>query len=331
MTSLLSYQSRRQLLRIALLACATFGATSPHANDYPVRPIRLIVPVPPGGPTDLAARSLAERLKDELGQPIVIDNRPGASGTLGTALILSAPPDGYTLLVSLPSAQITAPLLMKKPPFDGAEQFTPIGLFARFTPVLLVSAALPVNSFADLVQHAKRNPGKLNYSSTGIGSNPHLMAELLSARTATEFVHIPYKGGAAATQALVSGEVQFVFGELSTALSWIQTGKVKAVAVVSDHRSKLLPGVPTLAEAGLADAPTNPWIGLAGPAHLPAAVVKRLNQALVKATQQPDLQQALAKGGLEASSSSPEALRSLWNEEKRRWGAVIKANNIQAE
>lgn len=322
--------SRRRFLQAALLACASLGAVSSRASEYPNRPIRLVVPVPPGGPADLAARALAQRLREELGQPVIVDNRPGAAGTLGSAHALQAAADGYTLLLSLPSAQITAPLLMENPPYDGASQFTAIGQFARFTAVLLVAASVPARTFAELVQYAKQKPGVLNYGSTGVGSQPHLMVELLCARAGIQLLHVPYKGGAPALQALASNEVQVLFGEISTALPWIQSGRVKALAVVSDRRAPLLPEVPTLGEAGMSDAPSNPWMGLAGPAQLPRPVVKRLSEAVLKAAQHPDMQQFLAKGGGEAFASSPEALKSLWVEEQRRWADVIKANKIRA-
>lgn len=321
---------RRRMLGAAALivACPALAGAAP---DYPSRPIRLVVPVPPGGIADQVARALGERLRAELGQSIVVDNRPGAAGTLGTAQLLHAPADGYTLLVSLPSAQITAPLLMDKPPFDGAKDFTAIGRFARFTAVLLINESVPVTGFAPFVAYVRQRPGKLNYGSTGIGSSPHLVSELVKMRTGMDLVHVPYKGGAPALQALVANEVQVLFGELSTALPWIRSGRVKALAVMSDKRSALLPEVPTLTEAGVADAPAGAWLGLAGPPGLPVTVVKRLNQALVNAMQHPDLMQFLAKGGGEPAPSSPEELQTLWVADRRRWAAVVQAHHIRAE
>jgi len=324
------FHSRRRVLQAALVASASLGAGFSSASEYPDRPIRLIVPVAPGGPADLAARALAQRLREELGQPVIVDNRPGAAGVLGSTQVLQAAPDGYTLLLSLPSAQITAPLLMESPPYDGASQFTAIGQFARFTAVLLIGASVPAKTFAELVHYARQKPGALNYGSTGIGSQPHLMSELLCARAGVRLVHVPYKGGAPALQALVFNEVQVLFGEISTALPWIQSGRVKALAVVSERRTPLLTDVPTLSEAGMADAPSNPWMGLAGPPQLPRPVVKRLSEAVVKAAQHPDVQQFFAKGGGEAFASSPEALKALWAEEQRRWADVIKSNKIRA-
>lgn len=322
---------RRAALGLAVAALLPHRAGAQSAADYPSRPVHLVVPVPPGGPADQAVRALSERLRAELGQPIVVDNRPGAAGTLGTGYVLQAPADGYTLLTSLSSAQITAPLLMDKPPYDGTKEFTPIGRFARYTAVLLVNESLPVRDFGGLVAYAKQRPGELNYGSTGIGSSPHLVTELLKMRKGLHLVHIPYKGGAPALQALLGNEVQVLFGETSTALSWIRSGRVRALAVVADRRSALLPDVPTLGEAGVADAPTESWMGLAGPPGLPEGVVKRLQQALDKAARHPDFQRLLASGGGEAAPSSADELRALWTADQRRWDAVIRANHIRAE
>ena len=307
------------------------GAAAQPADAYPARPIRLIVPVPPGGPADTFARGLSEHLRRELGQPVVVDNRPGASGMLGTGQAAQAPADGYTLLLSLPSAQITAPLLMDKPAFDGTTDFTPIGRFARFTAVLLVNDAVPVKDFASFVDYARQRPGRLNYASTGTGSNPHLVMELVKLQRQLHLVHIPYKGGAPALQALLAGEVQAMFGETATAMPWIRSGRVRALAVVADQRLALLPGVPTLAETGVADAPTDAWMALAGPRGLPDAVVKRLSQGLEAAVRQPEFRQLMTAAGGEASWSTPEALQALWGADRHRWSGVIRARQLRAE
>lgn len=190
----LKQRSRRWLLTaIASMVVLGNGRAQQLEHDaYPARPVKLVVPVPPGGPGDLAARALAERLRGELGQPVVVDNRPGAAGTLGTAQVSQAPADGYTLLLSLPSAQITGPLMMKKAPFDGAKDFTPIGQFARVPVVLVVNKTVPVRNLQELVAYVKQRPGQLNYGSTGVGGNPHLTTELLKMRTGMHIVHIPY-------------------------------------------------------------------------------------------------------------------------------------------
>lgn len=323
--------SRRQLLAAAATTTLPLLAQGQGREAFPSRPIRLVVPVPPGGPADLAARAIAERLRVELGQPVVVDNRAGAAGTLGTGQVLQAAPDGYTLLLSLPSAQITAPLLLGKAPYDGAKDFTAIGQFARFTAVLLVNKSVPVRDFKGLVSYVKQQPGRLNYGSTGIGSNPQLVAELFKLRTGSHIVHIPYKGGAAMLQALLNDEVQVLFGEMTTALPWIQSGRLTPLAIVSNKRSPLLPDVPTLMEEKVIDAPADFWMGLAGPPHIPADMVQQLNLALAKSVEHPDMKQFFAKTGAEPASGSPEAFQSLWQSEQRRWAAVIRANNIRAE
>jgi tripartite-type tricarboxylate transporter receptor subunit TctC len=264
-------------------------------------------------------------------QPVVVDNRPGAAGMLGTGQVQQAAADGYTLLLSLPSAQITAPLLMDKPAFDGTTDFTPIGRFARFTAVLLVNDTVPAKDFASFIAYGRERPGKLNYASAGNGSNPHLAMELVKLQKRLHLVHIPYKGGAPALQALLAGEVQAMFGETTTALPWIRSGRLTPLAVVADKRLPLLPGVPTLGEAGVIDAPTDAWMALAGPRGLPQAVVRRLSQALESAVSQPEFRQLMASGGGEASWSSPEALQALWVGDRRRWAVVVRANGIRAD
>jgi len=323
--------SRRQLLALAAMAALPTVAVGQGAEAYPSRPLRLVVPVPPGGPADLAARAIAERLREELGQPVVVDNRAGAGGTLGTAHVRQAPADGYTLLLSLPSAQITAPLLLEKPPYDGVSDFTAIGQFIRTTAVLLVNKSVPVQDFQGLVSYAKSRPGRLNYGSTGIGTNPHLVMELVKMRTGMHIVHIPYRGGAAMLQAVVNNEVQVLFGEVATAMPWIQAGRLTPLGVVSTKRSPALPDVPSLVENKVLDAPADFWMGLAGPPRMPVAIVRQLNQALARAVEHPPMKQFFAKTATEAATSSPESFESLWRSEQRRWAEVIRARQIRAE
>lgn len=323
-------RSLGHLLALAFLALPVF-AIAQGTDAYPSRPIRLIVPVPPGGPSDLAARALSESLREELGQPLVIVNRPGAAGTLASSLALQAPPDGYTLLLSLPSAQISSPMLMEKPPYDGAKNFTPIGSFIRTTAVLLVNTTVPVRDFKGLVDHAKAHPGALNYGSTGIGSSPHLVMELVKLRTGMKIVHVPYTGGAAMIQALMSGELQVAFGELNSSMPWIKSGKLIPLAIVSEKRSPLLPDVPSLVKDKVLDTPADFWMGLAGPPGLPAVIAKRLNRALGKAVEAPGMKQFYANTASAPMTGSPEDFASLWVAEQRRWAEVIHVNGIRAE
>ena len=277
--------SRRSVLLAAVCLSATVGhAQTQRESPYPVRPIRLIAPIPPGGPTDFAARALANSLTRELGQPVVVENRPGAAGTLGTALVQKAPPDGYSLVMSTLSTQITGPLLVPKQPFDGVKDFTAIAGFMRMTVVLLASQRVPAGSFKEFVAYAKQRPDQLNYGTPGIGSAPHLVTEMIKDRTGIQITHVAYKGGAPMLQALVSDEVQLAVGDLTTSMAWIKAGKVKPLAVLSAQRSPLLPDVPTLIEEGVLDAPADFWAGLAGPAGMPSAVVAQLKAMLNKSS-----------------------------------------------
>lgn len=323
--------TRRKLLALGAMAALPDLLMGQGREFYPSRPLRLVVPVPAGGPADLAARAIAERLREELGQPVVVDNRAGAAGTLGTAQVMHAPADGYTLLLSLPSAQITAPLMFEKPPFNGAKDFTAIGQFIRTSAVLLVNKTVPVRDFQGLVSYVKARPGQLNYSSTGIGSNPHLVMELVKQRTGMHIVHIPYRGGAAMLQAAVGNEVQVLFGEITTAMPWIQAGQLTPLGVVSSKRSALLPEVPSLVENNVLDAPADFWMGLAGPPHMPGGMVRQLSQALAKAVEHPEMKQFFAKTATEPTSTSPESFEALWRSEQRRWAELIRARQIRAE
>lgn len=328
--------SRRSVCSTLLIAVFISVTAAGHgqalAQPFPTRPIRLVVPVPPGGPVDRPARVLAEKLQAELGQPIVVENKAGASGILAAGQVLRGKPDGYTLLLSVPSAQITAPLMQSTTPYNGAKDFTAIGGFGRFTAVLLVNETVPVRNYAELIAYAKQHPNQLNYGSTGMGGIPHLVTELLKLRTGIEIIHVPYKGGAAIVQSLVANETQILFGEIATALPWIESGRLRPLAVISEQRSPLLPEVPTLAEEGLADAPVNvSWMGLAGPAGMPDAIVRRLADALQAATQDPDLQQSFRQIGSEADARDPDALQATWEADQELWSSVIKANNLRAD
>lgn len=321
--------SRRHLL--ALGASAALPGLSLGKRGYPSRPIRLVVPVPAGGPADLAARAIAERLREELGQPVVVDNRAGASGTLGTAYAKQAAADGYTLLLSLPSAQLSAPLMLEKPPYDGAKDFTAIGQFIRTTAVLLVNESVPVRDIRSLVSYVRTRPAQLNYSSTGIGSNPHLVMELVKQRTGMHLVHIPYRGGAAMLQAAVSNEVQVFLGEIITAMPWIQAGRLVPLGVVASKRSSLLPEVPSLVEEKVLDAPADFWMGIAGPPYMPADLVLQLNHALANAVEHPDMKRFFEKTATESAYTSADTFDALWKSEQRRWADLIRARKIRAE
>ncbi|BEP58726.1 MULTISPECIES: tripartite tricarboxylate transporter substrate binding protein [unclassified Variovorax] len=319
-------------LTAATAASAFAPAYAQGTEAYPTRPIRLVVPVPAGGPVDRPARVLAERLQARLGQSVVVDNRPGASGMLATSQVLHAPPDGYTLLLSTLAGQITAPLLMDKPSYDGARDFVPIGGFGRFNAVLLVNDKVPVRNLQELIAYGKQHPGKLNYGTPGIGTIPHLQTELLKMRTGLDAVHVPYKGGAAMVQALVADEVQVLFGEVFTALPFVRSGRLRPLGVVTARRVAVMPDVPTLSEQNVRDLSlSGSWMGLSGPRGLPGAVTQRLVQALAEAAQDPEIKHYFANSGGEAIYSSPDAFKALWATDQKTWGEVIKANNIRLD
>lgn len=318
---------------VGLAAATTLApAYAQGTQNYPMRPIRLMVPVPPGGPVDRPARVLAERLQARLGQNVVVDNRPGASGMLATSQVLQAPPDGYTLLLSTLAGQITAPLLMDKPPYDGARNFVPIGGFGRFHAVLLVNETVPARNLQELIAYAKQRPGKLNYGSPGIGTIPHLQSEQLKMRTGLDMVHVPYKGGAAMVQALMANEVQVLFGEVFTALPFVRSGRLRALGVVTAERLAVMPDVPTLGEQNVRDLSlSGAWMGISGPPGLPAPVTQRLVQALSEAAQEPHMKQYFANSGGEALYFNPEAFKTLWASDQKIWHEVIKANHIRLD
>ena len=325
--------TRRSFVCLTAAAASAFAPAYAQGTEaYPTRPIRLMVPVPAGGPVDRSARVLAERLQARLGQSVVVDNRPGASGTLATSQVLNAPADGYTLLLSTLGGQITAPLLMDKPSYDGVRDFVPIGGFGRFNAVLLVNDKVPVRNLQELIAYAKQHPGKLNYGTPGIGTIPHLQTELLKMRTGLDAVHVPYKGGAAMVQALVADEVQVLFGEVFTALPFVRSGRLRPLAVVTAQRVAVMPEVPTLGEQNVQDLSlSGSWMGISGPPGLPAAITRRLVQALAETAQDPEIKQHFANSGGDAIYSSPDAFKALWAADQKTWGEVIKTNNIRLD
>ena len=324
---------RRKMLLTSLsvgLASLAWPAAA-QSDNYPNRAIKLIVPFAPGGGTDVTARIVADRLRNELGQPVVIENRFGATGTIGTTAALRAPADGYTLLFTTSTNQIIAPLLMDKPPYDGAKDFTTITPLIRYLGVLLVNSDVPVHTMAELVAYAKQRPGKLNYASSGIGSTNHLLGELLKSRTGMELVHVPYKGSAPAVQALAAGEVQVFFDTVPSAQNWMRQGKVRVLATGADKRSSLMPGVPTLVELGIFDGSADYWMGLAAPPGLPPAILQKVHEATARAMSSPEMVSFAAKGGGEIAVASPAEFSALLQEEQKRWGDLIRKNGIKAE
>ncbi len=321
---------RREILSLAL---ATLAA--PAFAQSP-KPIRLIVPYPPGGPLDIVARALAEKVKDSLGT-VVVENKPGAGGNLGADLAAKAAPDGNTLVMGAVATHAINPWLYAKMPYDALRDFTPITGVAQVPNVLVMNPEtadrLGVKSVADLVAYAKKNPGKLNYGSGGNGSAGHLAGEMFKAQAGVFMVHIPYAGGNPAQLALLSGQVDLNFDNLAAASANIKAGKLRALALTTAKRSATVPDLPTIAESGgaLAGFDIHTWFGLFGPAKLPADVTMKLNKAFVEALAAPDIKARLATLLAEPMGSSPEGFAAFVNAENAKYEKVVKASGAKVE
>jgi tripartite-type tricarboxylate transporter receptor subunit TctC len=290
------------------------------AQAWPARPIKLVVPFPPGGLIDNMARLVAPKLGQELGQAIVIDNKPGAGGDLGAAEAARATPDGYTLLMASPPLTIN-PALYSKLPYK-PENIVPLGLLGRVPNVLVVNPASGIQSVADLNARIKARPGQLNYASNGQGTSLHLSAELYKSQAGLFVTHIPYRGAAAGLTAVMADEVSLMFDNLPSALGLINGGKLKALAVTTPQRSSALPGVPTMEEAGLKGYQVFAWFGLAAPAGLPAPVQQKIEQALERVAQQPDVKAAIQKAGAEPTWVNAQGMTSFMQADTAQWKSV---------
>lgn len=317
---------RNALLTAACLLGIASVHTSGLASDWPTKPIKLVVPFPPGGLIDNMARLMAPSLARELGQPVVVDNKPGAGGNLGARDVARAAPDGYTLLMASPPLTIN-PALYKALPYDPSS-LTPIGLLGRVPNVLLVNPSSGVQSVADLTSQAKARPGKINYASNGNGTSLHLSAELYKSRAGIFVAHIPYRGAAAAQSGLLGGEVGFMFDNLPSAMGLIQSGRVKALAVTTPQRSSALPNVPTMQEAGLSGYSVFAWFGVAAPTGLPAAVQQKLEQSLQRVAQVEEVKTAMAKAGAEPTWMGSTAMASFMQADTAQWKKVAEFAKI---
>jgi len=329
------HASRRQLLNLSLAAAALALATRAPAQG---RTLRLVVPYPPGGPLDIAARALAERVKDSLGT-VVVENRPGAGGNVGADLVAKAPPDGQTLVMGAVATHAINPWLYSRLPYDPIRDFTPITLVAQVPNVLVVNAEaaarLKIGSLADLVEYARRNPGRLNYGSGGNGSAGHLAGEMFKAQAKLFAVHIPYAGGPPAQLALVSGQVDFNFDNLAAAAANIKSGKLKALAVTTARRSSTMPDVPTVAEAGAAAGlgrfDISTWFGLFAPARLPAETTQALHKAFADALGSPEFKARMGTLMAEPAPTTPEQFGAFVRAELAKYEGVVKASGARAD
>jgi tripartite-type tricarboxylate transporter receptor subunit TctC len=304
---------------------------SGHAATYPERPIKVIVPTPPGGPVNVIARLVGNYLSTTLRQAVVIDNRPGAGNTIGSKEAAQAEPDGYTLLYSSASGLVLAPMLQKNAGYDPLTSYDPIALVAQSSNILVVHPSLPVNSVRELVAYAKANPGKVNFSSGGIGVLPHLIGEWFKSAAGIDIVHVPYRGGGPSINDLVGGQVQMTFEGTSVLLPLIRAGKVKPLATTSAKRIAELPDLPTMAESGFPGFVSTSWTGLLAPAHTPHDVIERLNAQINEGVRSPEFIAALAKLSNEPLGGTPQAFTDTIKGDIAKWAPIVKALGLQAQ
>lgn len=320
---------RRTSLRHALVLVVSLAAVAVHAQDYPNRPVRMIVPYPPAGGTDIVARILAEPLSVVLGQPIMVENRGGAAGNIGTDLVAKAAPDGYTILFTLSSHTIN-PKLYDKLPFDVERDFVAISLAAMIPQILVANPSLPVTNVIELIALAKAQPGKLNFASVGTGSPGHIAGELFKLKTGVDMVHVPYKGGGPAVTDTLGGQVQLLFVSMPAALQYVKAGRLRALAVTSDKRSNTAPEIPTIRESGV-DCVVDSWYGALAPAKTPPEIVAKLQAAFVKVLQMSEVKEKLFLQGAEATPSTSAEFEQLIRAELKQWEYVIRAAKIKPE
>jgi tripartite-type tricarboxylate transporter receptor subunit TctC len=298
---------------------------------YPDKPVTIIVPFPPGGSTDMVARAIAPKLQEKLGQPFVIDNRPGATGAIGATAVKNAAPDGYTFMVASIGVFAVNPFIQKKLQYDPVKDLDPITVAVRAPNVLVTRPDFPANSVADLVAVLKKSPDKITFATSGAGSSDHLTAALFWQKSGTSGIHVPYKGGAPAITDLIAGHADVSFQNINAVINHIKAGKLKVLAVTGDKRSPLLPQVPTLAEAGVKGVDVFSWQGIAGPKGMPADVKAKLHAAIVAALNDPENRKRMEDIGLEIVANTPEQMAKFQAEELARWKQVIEVGKIELE
>jgi tripartite-type tricarboxylate transporter receptor subunit TctC len=318
------------MMRFLLALAAAFAVSLAAAQPYPEKPIRVIVGLAPGGATDIMARTLAPALSDDLGQPVVIDNRPGAAGSIGAAIAAKAPPDGYTLFIASSSFTANA-VLQQNQSFDPLRDFEPITNIASAPFLLVARPSLPVSSVQELIALAKARPGKLNYASSGIGSTAHLSGEYLKRAAGIDMTHVTYRGAGPALADVLGGQVDLMFASIVSSLPHAKSGKLKALAVTSAKRSAVVPQYPTVAESGVPGFEMIGYFGLLGPAHLPAAVVNRVQAAVAHTVKRRDIIERLAADGAEPDAGSPAELRALLEKEIAKTAELVRAAGVKPQ
>jgi tripartite-type tricarboxylate transporter receptor subunit TctC len=331
--STLTLPGKARLAALAATMCALAAMFPPCAvaQTYPAKPVRLMVPFPPGGSTDIVARVVSQRLGERLGQPIVIENRGGAGGTIGTGVVAKAAPDGYTLTVGSTSTHVVAPSVYQKLDYDPLKDFAPISLIAVTPYLLVVNPAVPARSLKEFIELARSRPGQLNYASAGTGSTTHLAMEMLKSGAGIYILHIPYNGNGPAGTAVIGGQVEALFGSLPAVLPHAKSGRVRALAVGSLKRSPALPEVPTVAESGFPGFDASLWLAIMAPAGTPAPVIERLQREIVALIGNEEMRAALDKAGAEAQASTPAELAAMIKDGVGKYAKIVKMAGIKPE
>lgn len=318
--------------RTALLIASLFAATTfVHAQNYPSRPLRMIVPTAPGGGTDFTGRLVAAKLSESLGQQVVVENRGGGGGSVGADNAAKSTPDGYTLLLGSIATHAVNPALYKKLPYDHLKDFSPVSLIGTVPNAMVVHPSVPVKSMQEFITYAKANPGKINYGSSGVGSPPHLSMELLRSMTGINLVHVPYKGAGPALADLLGGQVQAMCTSLAGLINFIKSGRVRALGVTTAKRNPQLPEVPTIVESGVPGYEVTIWYAVFAPVATPKAIVQKLNAEMVKALNAPEMKERMALQGMDPAPSTPAELAAFVKAETVKWAKAAKDSGATAE
>jgi len=320
-----------QSLALGLLVGALAWLTNAGAQEYPTKPIRLVITYPPGGNTDLVGRALALKLGEFMGQQVVVDNRGGAGGVLGSMITAQSAPDGYTIMLGTSAGMVINPLLSRKLTYDPVKDFAPVSMVVIVPQLLVINPQLPVKNVRELIAFAKAKPGYLNAGSSGVGTPNHFGTELLKWLAGVDIVHVPYKGGAPALTDLLGGQIQMAFSSVPAVLPHIKAGRLVALGVGSAKRSPALPNIPTIAEAGVPGYEYTTWYGVFAPAKTPRTLIARLNAEIVKAMETPDIKDRFTALGGDPDPGTPEELRAYMANESAKWAKIIKAANIRVE
>jgi len=325
------FDRRRIMAAVFAVVLAALAAPSPAAETYPNKAVRVIVPFPAGGPLDVVARAIGQKLSDAWGQPVIIDNRPGAGGNIGADLVAKSTPDGYTILEGALSTHAVNLSLYSKLPYDPVRDFAPITLVAVTPNVLVVNPSLPVDSVKDLIAYAKAHPGKLSFGSGSNGSAGHLAGEAFKTEAGVDMVHVPYKGGAPAMQALLAGDTQLMFDNLANSMQQVRAGKLKALAVTTARRSALVPELPTLAETGLPGFDIYTWWGFMAPAGTPREIIAKWNAEVTRILNTPEMKAFFAQQGAEPVPTSPDEFAALIRREIPKYAKIVKDSGAKVD